>query len=110
MIHALQTALMAAAMSNPIQVNSCAVESSTFVSENQFGGGERIDGVHVRFVNQTDTPLDAVTFVIHYNGSVQTVTDRGDFFPGAIIDHHFRAFELQPYTKGNATCEVSATH
>ena len=108
MIHVVQAALMTAAMSNRVQLNSCGVVPSTFVSENQLGGGERIDGVHVQFVNEGSTPLDAVTFVVHYNGTTETVTDRGHFAPGAIIDHRLGAFEMEPYEKVAATCEVSA--
>jgi hypothetical protein len=107
MIHVLQSALLIAAMSNPVQVHSCVVVPSTFVSENQLGGGERIDSVRVQFVNLGATPLDAVTFVVHYNGSTQTVTDRGHFAPGATIDHHLSVFELEPYAHAGATCDVS---
>jgi hypothetical protein len=90
-----------------VDLQGCSVALSPVLSGNIFYEVQRIDGVNVSFVNVGTAPLNAVTFIVRYNGETQTVTDRGTFSPGIRIDHQLGALQSKPYAGRAATCEVS---
>lgn len=103
----VDAAVRAAVLEQRVDLQGCSIAVSPVVSGNIFYDVGRIDGVNVSFVNAGSAPLNSVTFIVHYNGETQTVTDRGTFSPGIRIDHQLGALQSEPYAGRDVTCEVS---
>ena len=89
----------------PVTISSCTLGNN--------GGSVAPNSLEIKYFNNTSgRHLNSVTFLIRYHGVVQTITDSGNFNPGALIDHKFSAFVGVPWQGPNpGVCRVaSATY
>ncbi len=102
----LPAVTLALALSNPVQVSACSVD--TLVASTSSGDSPTYETIgtllHIRFVNTGPTPVSSVAFNVSEDGKTSTIVDRGTFSPGVEISHTFRG-EMSGY---DASCKVAS--
>jgi len=102
----LPAATLALALSNPVQVSTCSVDTEVAsTSSGDYPTYQTIGTIlHIRFVNTGPTPVSSVAFNVSEDGKTSTIVDRGTFSPGVEISHTFRG-EVYGY---GASCKVAS--
>jgi hypothetical protein len=67
-----------------------------------------VSGVSVRFTNLRDVAATALTFVLRYTGSTESIEEHGAFAGGRPIDRTLPAFTGADYTAAVADCRVTS--
>jgi hypothetical protein len=93
--------------SSPVRIAECtATDRFTQISdgdamEYQFGGS----ALHVRFTNDAQKPIDAVTFAVTENGKTTDVVDKGAYAQGSTVS---QGFDQGLTYAGTASCQVAS--
>jgi hypothetical protein len=102
----LPAVTLALALTNPVQVSTCSVQSDVATtSSGDYPTYETIGTIlHIRFVNTGPAPVSSVAFNVSEGDKTWTIVDRGTFSPGVQISHTFQG-ELYG---DNASCKVAS--
>lgn len=99
--------LLAAGLSLPVQVASCAVvEGPTSIPGSYFGPLVPNTGsLNISFVNRDAKPIMSVAFTVSDRNSTVAVVDKGTFSTGVLINHILPAPAI---TTNDVSCIVSS--
>ncbi len=90
-----------------VRLERCAVQTRSVLQDPL--NGLRVDfvsGLVLRFVNLSRVQATLVRFTVRYQGSIETVTDRGAFATGIPVEHTFAAFAGTVYGAEAARCSI----
>ena len=103
----LPAVTLALALTNPVQVSACSLNSITATTSSGDSPTYETIGtlLNIRFVNNGTTPISSVAFAVTEDGKTSTIVDRGTFSPGVVISHSFRGDQMYGF---DASCKVAS--
>jgi hypothetical protein len=99
--------VLALAMSNPVSIAACSLDAETVPESSGDSPTQETIGtlLSIRFANDSDKPISAVTFVVDDNGRPFTILDKGTFSPGVAISHFWNEGMID---FGDVSCSVTS--